>query len=49
MDMIGRRIERFRKVQRLFGLVQPILSIDDIFRSGGSKDEKQWKYFKNNY
>lgn len=46
--MMGRRIERFRKVQRIFGLDQKILSIDDIFRSG-SKDEKQWKYFKNNY
>lgn len=47
--MMGRRIERFRKVQRLFGLVQTILSIDDIFRCGGSKDDKRWKYFKNNY
>jgi len=46
--MMGRRIDRFRKVERLFGLVQSVLSIDDIF-SSGSKDEKRWKYFKNNY
>jgi hypothetical protein len=47
--LIGRRIERFRKIQRIFGLVQPRLSQEEIFRSGGSKDQKQWKYFKNNY
>lgn len=37
-----------RKIQRIFSLVQPRLSIDEIFDSG-SKDEQQWKYFKNNY
>ena len=42
------RSERFKKIQRIFSLVQPRLSIDEIFDSG-SKDEQQWKYFKNNY
>ena len=45
---IVKRIKRFRKVQRLFGLVQPLLSQDDIFNSG-VKDLQRWKYFKNNY
>jgi hypothetical protein len=57
--MIVKRIVRFRKIQRLFGLVQPKLSQDDIFGSGGTKGQKKWKYsanaesashyFKNNY
>ena len=41
--MIIRRIERFKKIQRIFSLVQPRLF------DSGSKDEQQWKYFKNNY
>lgn len=47
--IIIKRIVRFRKIQRLFGLVQPVLSQDDIFGCGGSTDQKKWKYFKNNY
>ena len=47
MKMI-KRLARVRKVQRLSGLVQPLLSQDDIFNSG-VKDHQRWKYFKNNY
>lgn len=46
---IVKRIKRFRKVQRLFGLVQPLLSQDDIFNSGVKDHHYGWKYFKNNY
>ena len=45
--MIVKRIVRFRKIQRLFGLVQPVLSQDDIFGCGGSKAHKKWKYSAN--
>lgn len=48
MHSQSKRIVRFRKIQRLFGLVQPALSQDDIFNFG-SKDNQRWKYFKNNY
>ena len=43
--MIEKRAERVRRIQRLFGIVPPFLSYDDIFGCG-SKDQQWWKYFK---